>query len=108
MQAVLTNGSILEINNIKSRLTSLFQELEGADNSQKSMIENEIVSFGADAIDFLINKLTDSKGVQRGISAMSLIRIGEAAISPLKNLSDSNKNFSWVANYIIQEITGTI
>lgn len=38
---------------------------------------------------------------------MSLIRIGENAIKPLRQLADANKNFVWVSDYIIKEIEGT-
>ena len=107
MQAVLTN-SFREIKDDITELRSLFEQLDTADNSRKNVIENEIVSFGEGAIDFLVNKLTGSKGPQRGVAAMSLIRIGESAISPLRELAETNKNFNWVANYIIKEIEGTL
>lgn len=107
MQAVLTS-SIKEMKNDMAQLNYLFEQLDSADNTAKSVIENEIVSFGEDAVDFLIDKLTGLKGAKRGIAAMSLIRIGECAISPLKQLALTNKNFSWVANYIIKEIEGEI
>jgi len=106
MQAVLTN-TLNEITNVKDELNSLFEKLNTADNMAKSAIENNIVNFGASAINFLIDKLIGSKGVQRGVAAMSLIRIGEESIAPLKQLAVGNKNFEWVANYIIQEIEGT-
>lgn len=107
MQAVLTS-SMREMKNDMAELNSLFEQLDNADNVQKNAIENEIVSFGESAIDFLINKLTGSKGTKRGVAAMSLIRIGECAIRPLKELALANKNFNWVANYIIKEIEGAI
>ncbi len=105
MQAVLT--SMNELNNMGYELCTLFDKLDTADNSAKNSIENDIVGFGDKAIDFLIGKLTGSKGVQRGVAAMSLIRIGESAISSLRELAAENKNYEWVANYIIQEIEGT-
>lgn len=105
MQAVLT-ASLREVD-YKMELRTLFTELESADNTLKNVIENKIVSFGENAIEFLIDKLTNSKGVQRGVAAMSLIRIGEASIEKLKMLASANKNFAWVSNYIIQEIEGT-
>lgn len=107
MQAVLTS-SMAEMNNGIAQLSFLFEQLDNADNTEKSIIENKIVSFGEDAVDFLINKLTGSKGTKRGIAAMSLIRIGECAVNPLKQLALANKNFNWVANYIIKEIRGEI
>lgn len=107
MQAVLSNNGTKEIQNTKAQLHTLFERLENADNTTKNSIENDIVNFGTSAIDFLIDKLTGSKGIQRGVAAMSLIRIGESSITPLKQLADVNKSCNWVANYIIQEINGT-
>ncbi len=107
MQAVLTS-SYENAKENSSQLRYLFDQLEGADNSTKNVIENEIVSFGENAIDFLVNKLTASKGQQRGVAAMSLIRIGENSIPSLRELAQNNKNFNWVANYIIKEIEGTL
>ncbi len=107
MQAVLTNGTMRELNDVRLQLPSLFAKLDSADNTTKSLIENEVVNCGDSAIDFLIDKLTGSKGVQRGVAAMSLIRIGESSIRPLRQLAQANKNFDWVANYIIKEIEGT-
>ncbi|MCD8024103.1 MAG: hypothetical protein LUE64_01045 [Candidatus Gastranaerophilales bacterium] len=107
MQAVLAKGALREIKNIKGSLRALFENLENADNNKKSEIENSIVSYGESAIDFLIDKLTGSKGIQRGVAAMSLIRIGEGSINSLKQLAETDKNYSWVADYIIKEIEGT-
>lgn len=106
MQAVLTNLNLTE-NNLKCELSNLFEQLENADNVLKSSIENKVVSFGNAAIEFLINKLVASRGTQRGVAAMSLIRIGESSIQPLRKLACENKNYNWVANYIIKEIKGT-
>lgn len=107
MQAVLTTSAIREIKDIKFELSTLFEKLNSADNNLKSTIENEVVSYGESAIEFLIDKLTGSKGVQRGVAAMSLIRIGEGSINPLRQLAEANKNFAWVSEYIIKEIEGT-
>lgn len=107
MQAVLTNVSANELKDTRCELHSLFEKLDTADNMLKSAIENEIVSFGDTAIDFLIDKLTGSRGPQRGVAAMSLIRIGESSINSLRQLAEGNRNFTWVANYIIKEIEGT-
>lgn len=108
MQAVLANTAIREMENEKDELISLFSKLDTADNTQKNSIENEIVGLGSSAIDFLIATLTSSKGTKRGVAAMSLIRIGEDAIAPLKDLAEVNSNFAWVSNYIIREIQGTL
>lgn len=106
MQAVLTSNTLSNMVDLKSKLTRLFEKLETADNVAKNSIENEIVNFGDTAVEFLIDMLTGSKGTKRGVAAMSLIRIGEASIRPLRQLSEANKNYTWVANYIIQEIEG--
>ena len=48
--------------------------------------------------------MPDLTGVQRGVATMSLIRIGEASVEPLKRLAIKNPEFAWVANYLIGEI----
>ncbi len=37
---------------------------------------------------------------------MSLIRIGEDSIKPLREEAVKDKEFQWIANYLIREITG--
>ena len=101
MQAVLADNRVVSGT---GELTGLFRELEGADNLLKSSIENRIVSFGETAIDFLVDKLVASRGTQRGVAAMCLIRIGEASINALRKLGAGNKSYAWIANYLIKEI----
>ena len=72
----------------------------------KNAIENDVVRFGSEAADFLVNKIRTAKGAQRGVAAMSLIRIGEDSIAPLKKEAVKDKEFQWIANYLIREITG--
>lgn len=81
--------------------------LEKLDNNNKNQLENEIVSMGSSAVPVLVEKLQTSKGLVRGVVAMSLIRIGEDSISVLKEAADKNKDFTWVANYLIHEITNS-
>ena len=81
--------------------------LEKLDNNNKNQLENEIVSMGSSAVPVLVEKLQTSKGLVRGVVAMSLIRIGEDSISMLKEAADKNKDFTWVANYLIHEITNS-
>ena len=37
---------------------------------------------------------------------MSLIRIGEASVEYLKKAAHDNKDFEWIAKYLISEIKG--
>ena len=81
--------------------------LEKLDNNNKNQLENEIVSLGSSAVPVLIEKLQTSKGLVRGVVAMSLIRIGEDSISLLKEAANKNQEFTWVADYLINEIEGS-
>ena len=75
MQAVLTN-----VNNISEKVDYLLADV---DSTTKNDVENSIVALGAKAVNALVDKLRTLKGLQRGIVAMSLIRIGESAVAPL-------------------------
>ncbi len=96
MQAVLTN-----VNNISEKVDYL---LSGVDSSTKNDVENSIVALGAKAVNALVDKLRTLKGLQRGIVAMSLIRIGESAVAPLKALAVENSEYQWMADYLLSEI----
>ena len=96
MQAVMTN-----INNISEKVDYLLADV---DSSTKNDVENSIVALGAKAVNALVDKLRTLKGVQRGIVAMSLIRIGESAIAPLKALATENSEYQWMADYLLSEI----
>lgn len=85
----------------------LVEILEQLDNSNKNELENQIVSMGSSAVPVLVEQLQISKGLKRGVVAMSLIRIGEDSVSFLKEAADKNKDFIWVANYLINEINGS-
>ena len=39
---------------------------------------------------------------------MTLIRIGDASVEALKKAATGNKDFEWVAKYLISEITGEL
>ena len=39
---------------------------------------------------------------------MTLIRIGDASVKYLKEAAKENKDFEWVAEYLIREIKGSI
>lgn len=65
-----------------------------------------MVDQGSSVVPDLVNKLQVVKGMQRGVVAMSLIRIGEASVDYLRKAASSNKDFEWVAKYLISEIQG--
>ena len=81
-------------------------KLDTADNTTKNKIENILVDQGTEVVPELVNQLQVVKGVKRGVVAMTLIRIGEASVEYLKKAASSNKDFEWVAKYLISEIQG--
>lgn len=81
-------------------------KLEGADNKSKNEIENMLVSRGGEAVPELIDQLQLVKGTVRGVVAMTLIRIGEPSVDYLKRAAKINKDFEWIAKYLITEING--
>lgn len=96
MQAVLTN-----VNNISEKVDYLLADV---DSSTKNDVENSIVALGAKAVNALVDKLRTLKGLQRGVVAMSLIRIGQSAVAPLKALAVENSEYQWMADYLLSEI----
>ena len=86
---------------VKSLLTSL----ESADAKTKCEIENMLVEIAP--VEELVSELQMVKGTVRGVVAMSLIRIGEKTIEHLNRAAMINKDFAWVAKYLIREIKGT-
>ena len=56
----------------------------------------------------MVNKLQVVRGVKRGVVAMTLIRIGDASVKYLKKPAEVNKDFEWVAEYLIREIKGSV
>ncbi len=81
-------------------------KLETADNTTKNRLENELVERGSVLVPELVNKLQSVTGIKRGVVAMTLIRIGEASVEYLKKAASDNKDFEWVARYLISEIQG--
>ena len=79
-------------------------KLETADNTTKNRIENILVDKGKSVVPELVHQL--QVGVKRGVVAMTLIRIGEASVEYLKKAANNNKDFEWVAKYLISEIKG--
>ena len=84
----------------------ILNKLETADNTTKNQLENTLVEQGSVVVPELVSKLQSIRGVQRGVVAMTLIRIGEASIEYLRKAASNNKDFEWVANYLISEIQG--
>lgn len=89
-------------------VNEILSKLENADNVTKNVLENKLVSIGAEALPVLVNELQVVKGVKRGVVAMTLIRIGGASVQYLRNAAKNNKDFEWVAEYLIREIEGSV
>ncbi|MBE7707427.1 MAG: hypothetical protein E7Z88_01845 [Cyanobacteria bacterium SIG27] len=96
MQAVVTPKE-----NIIEKLDYLLSDV---DNTTKNDVENTIVAMGAKVVNALVEKLQTLKGIQRGIVAMSLIRIGESSREPLMALATENSECQWMADYLLSEI----
>ena len=79
-------------------------KLETADNVTKNQLENKLVEQGSAVVPELVTKLQSVKGIKRGVVAMTLIRIGEASVEYLRKAACDNKDFEWVAKYLISEI----
>ncbi len=89
-------------------VNDILSKLENADNSTKNELENELVNIGTSVLPELVNKLQVVRGVKRGVVAMTLIRIGDASVKYLKKAAEVNKDFEWVAEYLIREIKGSV
>lgn len=81
-------------------------KLETADNTTKNQLENKLVAQGSAVVPELVSKLQSVRGIKRGVVAMTLIRIGEASVEYLRKAASDNKDFEWVARYLISEIKG--
>ena len=79
-------------------------KLETADNMTKNQLENKLVEQGSAVVPELVTKLQSVRGIKRGVVAMTLIRIGEASVEYLRKAASDNKDFEWVAKYLISEI----
>lgn len=100
MQAVV-NSNILTQDTISEKLDYLLSDV---DNTTKNDVENTIVAMGAKVVHTLVEKLRTLKGLQRGIVAMSLIRIGESSREPLMALATQCDEYQWMADYLLSEI----
>jgi len=89
-------------------VNDILSKLETADNSTKNELENELVNIGTSVLPELVSKLQVVRGVKRGVVAMTLIRIGDASVKYLKKAAEDNKDFEWVAEYLIREIKGSV
>ena len=87
-------------------VNEILVKLETADNMTKNKLENILVDQGSAVVPELVDSLQSVKGIKRGVVAMSLIRIGEASIEYLRKAASANKDFEWVAKYLISEIQG--
>lgn len=88
-------------------VNEILSELENADNTTKNQIENELVSIGESALPQLVDQLQVVRGIKRGVVAMTLIRLGNASVKYLEKAAHDNKDFEWVAEYLIREIQGS-
>ena len=79
-------------------------KLETADNTTKNKIENILVDKGTAVVPELVNQLQVVRGVKRGVVAMTLIRIDSPSVEYLKKAANANKDFEWIAEYLISEI----
>ncbi len=89
-------------------VNDILSKLENADNSTKNEIENILVNIGKQAVPQLVDQLQVVRGIKRGVVAMTLIRIGDASVEYLKKAAMCNKDFQWIAEYLIREIKGSI
>ena len=96
MQAVISNNST-----ISEKLDFLLSDV---DSTTKNDVENKIVSMGERVVEALVQKLRTLTGLKRGVVAMSLIRIGESSIAPLKALATEDSESQWMADYLLSEI----
>lgn len=93
---------------IMETVNEILSKLENADNTTKNELENELVNIGTSALPQLVDELQVVRGIKRGVVAMTLIRIGDASVKYLKKAAENNKEFEWVAQYLIREIEGSV
>ena len=93
---------------IMETVNEILSKLENADNTTKNELENELVNIGTSVLPQLVDELQVVRGIKRGVVAMTLIRIGDASVKYLKKAAECNKDFEWVAEYLIREIKGSV
>ncbi len=89
-------------------IEKVLSELNNVDNNNKNVVENDLVSIGTSVVPALVNELQVVRGLKRGVVAMTLIRLGSASVEYLKKAAQDNKDFQWVAEYLIREIEGSV
>ena len=87
-------------------VTEILTALEHADNTTKNKLENKLVSIGSSVVPQLVDQLQVVRGIKRGVVAMTLIRLGDVSVKYLQQAANENKDFEWVAQYLIREIKG--
>ena len=85
-------------------VNEILSKLENADNTTKNALENELVSIGTSVLPQLVDQLQVVRGIKRGVVAMTLIRLGDVSVKYLEKAAQNNKDFEWVAEYLIREI----
>ena len=88
-------------------MQSVKEILSMLNESDKNEIENMLGGIGTPAVPELLEQLQVVRGLKRGVVAMTLIRIGDSSIDYLKKAAKDNKDFEWVAQYLITEIKGS-
>ena len=91
----------------KEEVRRYIDTLNSSDSLLRNDIENKLVKYGENAVDELIEALQTAKGNVRGTIAMSLIRIGEPSVKPLRKVAMKDTNFRWISDYLVSEILGT-
>ncbi len=87
-------------------INEILSKLDTADNTNKNELENKLVSIGNEAVPVLVEELQSIRGLKRGIIAMTLIRLGQQSVKYLEDAARKNKDFEWIAQYLIREING--
>ncbi|MBR1461514.1 hypothetical protein IJ596_07805 [bacterium] len=110
LKNLVYNDNVNKISNGDKNMHSIndiLNELDHVDNTTKNKVENELVSIGTSVVPQLVNQLQVVRGIKRGVVAMTLIRLGDASVEYLEKAAADNKDFKWVAEYLIREIKGS-
>lgn len=87
-------------------INEILSKLDTVDNTNKNELENKLVSMGDKAVPVLVQELQSIRGLKRGVIAMTLIRLGHQSVKYLEDAARKNKDFQWIADYLIREING--
>lgn len=87
-------------------INEILSKLDTVDNTNKNELENKLVSMGDEALPVLVKELQSIRGLKRGVIAMTLIRLGHQSVKYLEDAARKNKDFQWIADYLIREING--